>query len=124
MFVLAWIIQEIRTRKEPKAPTKTLDDVFDLVRKERTKQIAKYGNGEEFGDETWLRIAIEEIGEVAREMDHRGMTPAAEKRMESEIVQFVTVGCAWLCNRQKGRNATAGTENDRSDFLGDSNVIP
>ena len=81
-------------------------NVFERIAQERCRQNAlvaegKFGwNCSTFNIDCSLKLAVlmEEIGEVAKEIADSGvgMPAAAQKRMQTELVQVAAVAVAWL----------------------------
>ena len=72
------------------------DDIVELVRRERMRQDTKWGRHCHHPD-TWLRIATEEMGEIASLIDdvyESGIIDATE--ITAERVQLAAVIFAWL----------------------------
>lgn len=67
---------------------------FERIVEERDFQNRKWGK-QRHSNETWNWIFLEEYGEVARAIleVHDGMSAA---KVESELVQTLAVGVAWL----------------------------
>ena len=68
-----------------------LEYVIECVRHERARQDILFRDAMETNDhETWLLVAMEELGEVAKSMLERKHVPAYE-----EIIQTAAVMVAW-----------------------------
>lgn len=65
------------------------EDALTWIREERRRQLMKWGmRGQEMTDETFLKVLMEEVGEVAR-----AMLENDPKNMREEIIQVAAV-CA------------------------------
>ncbi len=71
-----------------------LKEIFQLVEKERTRQIEMWGADRCLDPETYLRIMVEEMGEIARAIQEEDW-----ENLQTEIIQVMAVGACWL---QKG----------------------
>lgn len=67
------------------------NEVFELISKERERQISKWGNQSRGHVMVWLTILIEEVGEIGHAILHKDWDG-----MEDEIVQVAAVAVAWL----------------------------
>ena len=79
--------------------------ILRRVRAERWQQDHKWGE-QNHGDEVWLAILAEELGEAAQAiLKVRGEEPgpAWEQRLEEEIVQCAAVAVSWLEARGRRR---------------------
>lgn len=74
--------------------------IFELVKKERERQDELWGK-QNHPDGLWLTILVEEVGEVARELQGRSPNPEAAriKRLREELVQVAAVAIAWAERR-------------------------
>ncbi len=74
------------------------------IYRERMRQDEKWGGPQDHEDSAWLAILMEEVGEVAHDIQGvRGCTPCA--MAEVELMQVAAVCIAWLeCieRRRKG----------------------
>ena len=68
---------------------------FELVREERIRQIATWGN-QRHDDPDWNLILGEERGEVEKAILEHRFNDADPDEIELELVQMVAVGMAWL----------------------------
>jgi NTP pyrophosphatase (non-canonical NTP hydrolase) len=68
------------------------DRVVDDIRRERERQIMKWGE-QDRTDLYWLAILVEEVGEVGR-----ALVEGNAYQMKKELVQVAAVIVAWLEN--------------------------
>lgn len=72
----------------------TVDQSLALIRirTERRSQDSKWGSQRRLPDDTWLRILMEEVGEVAEVLnDGEGL-----ERLDEELSQVAAVAVAWI----------------------------
>lgn len=80
-----------------------MDYIFAQIKKERKRQLEKWGE-QEHTDFEWLSIASEEFGETVKELNDTHLTFEggtkgafeARYRMQEEIIQTAAVLVAWL----------------------------
>lgn len=65
--------------------------LFDLILEERERQDKKFGANRMLDDGEWLKIIIEEIGEVAK-----AMLENSPKEVMKELIQVAAVALVWL----------------------------
>jgi NTP pyrophosphatase (non-canonical NTP hydrolase) len=78
------------------------EEALDLVRRERARQDAQWGQ-QDHPDGTWLLIALEELGEVA--YASLNLEGCSDDNIIEELAQSAAVLVAWLeacLRRQKG----------------------
>ena len=73
--------------------------IFELIREERKFQDNKWGNRHN-SDMRWCLIALEELGEVSKDIIEGNHHKLADK----EIIQVAAVCVAWLKQRVEKRN--------------------
>ena len=83
----------------------TFDEIVELVRAERRRQIAKWGNRRDLHAETWLRILVEEVGEIAKEIEDDRIG----ENISPEIIQVAAVCFAWLANDETPEEVNDGS---------------
>ena len=67
--------------------------VFAAIAEERERQDKKWGV-QSHGDQRWLAILVEELGEAAAEViTHPGYS---ERRLKWELTQVAAVAIAWI----------------------------
>ena len=81
----------------------TFEQIVELVRSERHRQIAKWGNRRNLHAETWLRILVEEVGEIAKEIEDDRIG----ENISPEIIQVAAVCFAWLSNDETPEEVTS-----------------
>lgn len=73
------------------------------ILQERHRQKAKWGE-QDYSDEKWLRVLVEEVGEAAKEMNDRAENTSSVDHsirrlyledLRAEIIQCAAVACAW-----------------------------
>lgn len=69
----------------------TQEHILQLIREERVRQDDKFGSQRLLSDETWLRILVEEVGEVAESINDHD-----EKNYPVELVQVAAVAVVAL----------------------------
>ncbi len=79
----------------------TVDTIISDVRKEIINSRIKYRNNEKTSDDTWLRVMVEELGEVAALLDDEGVDDETNDRINEELVQVIATGFNWLEFRNK-----------------------
>ena len=67
-----------------------IEQAFQLIREERKRQTEKYGYAYHHPD-TWIRIVVEELGEIAQLIDDDDYPS-----MINEVTQVAAVATAWL----------------------------
>ena len=67
------------------------DYAIEEIRKERTRQILKWGDNRMLSNWTWIAVITEEIGEVAQAA-LKGQLP----NVHHELIQVAAVAVAWL----------------------------
>jgi NTP pyrophosphatase (non-canonical NTP hydrolase) len=76
--------------------------VFDRINEERDRQDTKWGENRDLPNDTWLRVLVEEVGEVARaihDCPKIGSAEVIEKHkihLAEELIQSAAVIVAWL----------------------------
>lgn len=75
--------------------TPAQEAIWQAILAERARQNRKFGDPPRDvpGNLTWLRILMEEVGEVAQELDSERNNP---ERLRTELVQVVASGVWWL----------------------------
>lgn len=82
-------------------------DILDEVARERLAQDEKWGV-QDREDLKWLAILVEEVGEVADELNSQWAPPSiGPKRLREELVQVAAVAVAWVeaIDRRQGDGA-------------------
>ena len=70
--------------------------VIERIRAERAEQDRRFGR-QDHQDTYWLAILVEEVGEVAAELQAPGPFDADRiERLKKELVQCAAVSVAWL----------------------------
>mgnify|MGYP001616241009 CR=1 FL=1 len=64
-------------------------EVLEEVREERKRQDELWGE-QNHGDGMWLAILVEEVGEVANDINERS------KKLREELIQVAAVACCWV----------------------------
>ena len=83
----------------------TFDEIVELVRRERMRQDTKWGRNYHHPD-TWIRIATEEMGEIASLIDDDYLNDVKdETELTAERVQLAAVIFAWLESESWESNA-------------------
>lgn len=83
------------------------EEAFSLIREERRRQLLKWGV-RTYDDGTWLKVIVEEVGEVSKEMlgvqFARNIEEAslAKERMRKEVIQLAAVCAAMVQQFEKG----------------------
>jgi hypothetical protein len=76
--------------------------VLGLVMAETVRAREKFGEQNEYSDEEWLAVLVEEIGEAADVLNDRRLgklTPAiAGAALAEEVVQIAAVATRWLAS--------------------------
>ena len=72
------------------------------VKTETWRQKLAYPECAENSHQTWLRVAMEELGECAKSMNLDGMTQAEFKKLEREIIQTAATCINWIQTRLRG----------------------
>lgn len=77
---------------EDPLPLNLTEQAIDSVLHERAFQDERWGGNRQLPDDTWLRILVEEVGEVAKALNDR--EPVEDLR--AELVQVAAVAIAWI----------------------------
>jgi len=70
--------------------------IFSLIRHERKRQDDKFGKDRAFTNKKWLSILVEEVGEIAKEINDTSEGSLPNKKLETEILQVAAVAVCWL----------------------------
>ena len=73
-----------------------MDKVLDLIREERAKQDAVWGESHDPGNSVMLAVLTEEVGEVAKALIDRWPMPCDVAELRAELVQVAAVAVRWL----------------------------
>lgn len=79
----------------------TVDTIIPEVRKEIINARTKYRKNKKTSDDTWLRVMMEEVGEVAALLDDEYIDEATNDRINEELIQVIAAGFNWLEFRNK-----------------------
>jgi hypothetical protein len=84
--------------------------IFAAIRAERKAQDDRWGAEHDPGDGFLLAVLVEELGEVARELNEPWPAPAIGRLLRSELVQVAAVAVAWLetLERRQGSERESG----------------
>ena len=81
----------------PKTPDELrLERIMQMVLKEWRRQDRKHPDGQHNSHDTWTRVLVEELGEVAKLLDTKGITRRNRKKLRKELTQVVAVSTRWL----------------------------
>lgn len=78
-----------------------MDNVFQLIRDERSRQEAKWGKQNHSGP-VWFLILAEEVGEVAKAMLHTAFGGPESGKVKMELIQVAAVAVQWLEKYEDG----------------------
>lgn len=77
--------------------------IYDDIKTERERQVQLWGEQSEtpWG---WLSILVEEVGEVAKEVNEHDYLEGPSKNMEDELIQVAAVAIAWLGDIRRSKS--------------------
>ena len=90
------IDQSPTQQAEKQAKELRLAEIMAMALNEWERQDRKHPDGKRNSHDTWTRVMVEELGEVAKLLDTKGINSRNRKKLKKELTQVVAVAARWL----------------------------